>query len=71
MKSFLSNGLSTDADFEVIEANKSFKWWFKDKRGGTIKYSLNFEEDTWEEIGEYSRDQENWMKFFEMNLKKK
>ena len=70
MKSFLSNGLSTDADFEVIEANRSYKWWFKDNRGGTIKYSINIKGETWNEIGEYSRDEESWTKFFEMNLKK-
>ena len=70
MKSYLSNGLSTDADFEVIESNKSFKWWFKDNRGGTIKYNITFDGLNWSEVGEYSRDEESWVKFFEMNLKK-
>lgn len=70
MKSFLSNGLSTDADFEVVEPNKSIKWWFKDNRGGTIKYNITFDGLNWSEDGEYSRDEESWVKFFEMNLKK-
>ena len=70
MKSFLSNGLSTDADFEVVEPNKSFKWWFKPPRGGTVKYTISYQDNIWTEIGEFSKDEENWVKFFEMNLKK-
>lgn len=70
LKSFLSNGLSTDASFEVIEKNKKFKWWFKEPRGGTIRYSIRFENGTWIEEGEYSKDEKTWNKFFEMKLEK-
>ena len=70
MRSFLSSGLSTDAAFEVVKPNKEFRWWFKDKRGGTIRYSITLENGVWTEIGEYSKDGDNWGKFFEMNLKK-
>lgn len=70
MNSFLSNGLSTNASFEVIEPNKKFKWWFDDNRGGTIRYTITINENNWKEEGEYSRDNENWNKFFEMNLVK-
>lgn len=68
MTSHLSNGLSTDANFEVIEPNKIFKWWFEDGRGGTIRYTINNDGKNWNEEGEYSRDGNNWNKFFEMNL---
>lgn len=68
MSSQLSNGMSTDANFEVTEPNKIFKWWFEDGRGGTIRYTINNDGKNWNEIGEYSRDGNNWSKFFEMNL---
>ncbi len=70
MKSFLSNGLSTEATFEVIESNKSFHWWFKDARGGTIKYKITIMDNNWNEVGEYSFDGVNWRKILEMNIKK-
>ena len=70
MSSQLSNGMSTDANFEVIESNKSFKWWFEAGRGGTIRYTINMDGKNWSEIGDYSRDGNNWSKFFEMNLNK-
>lgn len=70
MKSYLSSGLSTEATFEVIESNKSFNWWFKDSRGGTIKYKINIEENNWNEVGDYSFDGVNWRNIFEMNIKK-
>lgn len=68
MKSFLSNGSSTDADFEVLEPNISFQWGFETPQGGTMKYTLNIENDAWSETGEYSQDGEQWFQFFEMEL---
>lgn len=70
LKTFLSSGLSTDANFEVVEPNKIFRWWFEDNRGGTIQYTITNDGSTWNEIGEYSMDKKQWKKFFEMNLKK-
>lgn len=67
---YLSDGLSTVANFEVVKDNEVFKWWFDDNRGGTIRYSVDFANDQWKEIGEYSADGENWRQFFEMTLKK-
>lgn len=67
MSSHLTNGMSTDASFEVIESNKLFKWWFEDG-GGTIRYTIINDGKNWKEDGEYSRDGNNWSKFFEMNL---
>ena len=68
MRSHLSTGRATEASFEVIEPNKSFMWGFNVPNGGKIKYNLEFEKNSWFETGHYSRDGENWMQFFEMNL---
>lgn len=70
LKTFLSSGLSTDANFEIVETNKIFRWWFEDNRGGTIQYTITNDGSTWNEIGEYSMDKKLWRKFFEMNLKR-
>ena len=50
MNSHLSNGMSTEASFEVVEPNKSFKWWFEDGRGGTIRYTINNDGKNWKEM---------------------
>jgi hypothetical protein len=70
MKSYLQDGKSTDAWFNVIDENK-FEWGF-DVPNGKIKYNiiLNPEQKTWKESGAYSQDGNNWMNFMEMNLKK-
>lgn len=67
---YLSDGLSTVANFEVLKDNEAFKWWFSDNRGGTIRYSIDFADGQWKETGEYSADGENWRQFFEMTLSK-
>ncbi len=71
MISHLSDGMWTDATFEVIEDNKKFKWTI-DTRGASIVYTINIEDGKWFEEGSYSRaGMEEPMKFFEMNLQKK
>ena len=70
MNSYLSSGMSTSANFEVIKPNESFKWWFEDGRGGTIRYTITTDGKKWKEVGEYSRDGNQWFNFFEMNLTK-
>ena len=69
-KSYLNNGRSTDAWFNITGENK-YQWGF-DVPTGKIKYSITIDptQKTWNEIGEFSRDGNTWMKFFEMNLKK-
>ncbi|MBL7857105.1 MAG: hypothetical protein JNM57_05395 [Cyclobacteriaceae bacterium] len=70
-KSYLQDSRSTDAWFKATSEH-TFEWGFDIPQGGKTKYSivLNPNEKTWNEIGEYSRDGNTWMKFFEMNLKK-
>lgn len=70
-KSYLNNGRSADAWFNVTGDNK-YQWGFDVPGGSKIKYSITIDptQKTWNEIGEFSRDGNTWMKFFEMNLKK-
>jgi len=69
-KSYLKDGRSTDAWLNVLAENK-FQWGFETPQG-KIRYNISVDpvKETWNEIGEYSKDANNWMKFFEMNLKK-
>ena len=50
--------------------NNVFIWGFELPNNAKIKYTLSFTESTWDEIGEYSPDGQNWYKFMEMNLTK-
>src|SRR5688572_27445141 len=70
-KSYLNNGRSADAWFTVTGVNK-YQWGFDIPSGGKTRYSITIDPTakTWIEIGEFSRDGNTWMKYFEMNLKK-
>jgi hypothetical protein len=60
-----------DAWLEVGE-KQSATWGFDTPQGGKIRYSIRLTEaGEWNEIGEFSRDGNQWMKFFEMTLAKK
>ena len=60
-----------DAWFEAGEGNTAV-WGFDTPQGGKIRYTVSLTEaGQWREIGEFSRDGSQWMKFFEMTLKKK
>lgn len=69
-RSWLRSGLTTEAWFNITGDNK-YQWGF-DTPNGKIKYSITIDpvKKTWNEIGEFSQDGTNWMKFFEMNLTK-
>jgi hypothetical protein len=56
--------------FSSFIAENTFTWSFSPPNGGQIRYSILIENDTWNEVGEYSRDGQTWYKFFEMNLKR-
>ncbi|HYG01067.1 MAG TPA: hypothetical protein VD927_01425 [Chryseosolibacter sp.] len=70
MKSWLKDGKSTDAWFNITGDN-NYQWGF-DTPNGKIRYTiaLNPSQKTWNEVGEFSRDGNQWRKFFEMNLAK-
>ena len=68
-QSHLATGLSTTAEGH-FEGEK-FIWGF-DVPGGKVKYTILISDDSkWNEYGEFSRDENQWYKFLEMNLVKK
>jgi hypothetical protein len=69
-KSWLKDGRSTDAWFQILAENK-YQWGFDTPRGKT-RYNITIDpiSNTWNETGEFSNDGTKWMPFFEMNLKK-
>lgn len=54
-----------------IGENNTATWGFDTPQGGKVRYTIRLtEKGEWNEIGEFSRDGERWMKFFEMTLAK-
>jgi len=70
MSSWISKGMHTDANVELLGEGR-LKWWFEAGPAGTIRYTLKIENNVWVEIGEMSQDGETWKQFFEMKLEKK
>lgn len=64
---YLASGRSGEQDFRTID--KGYEWGFKTD-AGTIRYTIKTDNDVWFEVGEFSRDGQNWTKFFEMKLDK-
>lgn len=69
-KSYLQDGKSVDAWFEVI-AEQQFQWGFEVPTG-KIRYTITLDQTakTWIEKGEFSQDGTTWFPFFDMALKK-
>lgn len=65
---YLNDGKNSNAWFSVIDTNK-YQWGF-DVPTGKIRYSIRIDtsKNTWNEIGEFSKDGTQWWKYFEMNL---
>jgi len=59
-------------DSEMVPNEDGSYNWFIDVSSGKTRYTLRHMEDgTWNEKGEFSRDNgQTWMQIFEMNLKK-
>jgi len=68
-KSFVKEGYSTNAYFKVLAENK-FEWGFDIGKGGKMRYAITLDpvKKTWNEVGEYSKDGNTWMKTIELNL---
>ena len=61
---------SVDTTLDMTAPN-TLVWGF-DTPQGKVRYTIRLtEKGEWNEIGEFSRDSANWMKFFEMTLTKK
>ncbi|HYG18367.1 MAG TPA: hypothetical protein VD816_05530 [Ohtaekwangia sp.] len=71
-RTYLNDGRNTDAWFNVVGEN-NFQWGFDIPNGGKTRYSITLDpaQKSWVEIGEYTADGNNWLKFFEMRLTKK
>jgi hypothetical protein len=69
-QTYLVDGKSTAAWF-TADSETKYQWGF-DVPEGKIRYTiiLDGQKGTWNEIGEYSRDETTWHKFMEMNLTK-
>lgn len=67
-RSYLNNGRSTDAWFNVI-SDTQYQWGFDTPRGPT-RYTITIDpiKKTWTETGEFSADGKNWTKYIDMNL---
>jgi len=62
---------NVDAWLEVGEKNTA-TWGFDTPQGAKIRYTIRLtEKGEWHEVGEFSRDGNQWMKFFEMTLTRK
>ncbi|HYC89003.1 MAG TPA: DUF1579 family protein [Thermoanaerobaculia bacterium] len=60
-----------EAWFEAGEKD-SASWGFTTPQGAKIRYTINrTEKGEWHEVGEYSPNGTQWMKFFDMTLTKK
>ena len=57
--------------YEPVLTENGFTWSMETPQG-KMRYDISkTPEGNWREIGEFSRDGENWVKFMEMNLTKK
>jgi hypothetical protein len=64
---YTAEGRATEADAEVGE--NSLIWQIAVPNGFTVRYTIEINDSgQWFEIGEYSRDGQNWSQFFEMTL---
>jgi beta-N-acetylglucosaminidase len=64
------NGESTQSKIEFIK-DKIIQWNMEIPNQGKVRFTVDFStEKKWVEIGEFSRDGENWMKFLDLNLDK-
>jgi len=66
-RTYLASGMSGEHDLKLI--SDGYEWGFSIP-GGMIRYTIKTANETWNEIGEFSKDGKTWIKFFEMNLKK-
>lgn len=69
IRAYKANGQYVDSDVKVGE--NSLVWGFEISQG-KVKYIIKInEKGQWHEVGQFSRDGENWVKNFEMTLNKK
>ena len=65
LRSYIATGQSGDFELTPIPDGVI---WSREVPGGQIRNTLHISDDTWHEIGEFSRDGENWAQIMEMRL---
>ncbi|QDH78532.1 DUF1579 domain-containing protein [Echinicola soli] len=71
MRSWLANGMSTEAYF-TLKGERHIEWGFDMANGGALKYTIQLDEQgRWQENGQYSPNGSQWYPSFEMQLTKK
>lgn len=63
---YLANGLTGVQELKVVDDH--FEWGFAIPNFGNVRYKIKVDDNTWHEIGEFSRDGKTWAKNFEMTL---
>ena len=64
-----SQGPYAESEAKVIEGG--MEWGFRTPQGGRVRYIIKLtEKGEWFEVGEFSSDEKNWRKFFEMTLQR-
>jgi hypothetical protein len=62
---------SVDTTLDVTAPNTAV-WAFDTPQGGKVRFTIRLNEKAqWHEVGEFSPNGKDWMKFFEMTLTKK
>jgi hypothetical protein len=64
---FLASGGTGLYDLKMLP--DGYEWGFQ-VPSGTVRFIIKIENDTWFEIGEFSRDGKTWFRNFEMKLEK-
>lgn len=68
-RTYLAAGAQGSQEIKAVAAD-TFEWSINFP-GGQTRYIIKVSDKTWFEIGEFSRDGKEWIKFFEMTLQKR
>jgi len=64
------DGRANESPIEFVE-DKIIRWFIDTPNGGKVRFTSDYStKNKWVEIGEFSRDGENWMQFLGMELTK-
>jgi len=69
LRAYKDNKISI-SDIDII-SEKTIRWSMEVPNQGTVRFTSDYsKENTWIEVGEFSRDGENWIQFLGMELTK-
>jgi len=65
-RAYTADGRYVDTELKAVQ-DRVLQWSI----GQNVRFTMNLSEnDKWSEVGEFSQDGKNWMKFFEMTLQR-